>query len=134
MARSAPGVLWVPPVLVHQRFWGGEGPCVCGVGLWVYLGGLCQAPEDIRVVLGRGEVGGVDSWGEERNGQHGFPYGLRNAPPRWLEAAVLCQPLAELVDQALEGGLCLGPLLQLRELRVGQAPPPLSLGGALALG
>ena len=37
------------------------------------LEGLSQAPEDIRVVLGRGEVAGVDSQGVERICQHGFP-------------------------------------------------------------
>ena len=44
------------------------------------LEGLPQAPEDIRVVLGRGEVAGVDSQGVERIGQHGFPCGLRHPP------------------------------------------------------
>ena len=34
------------------------------------LEGLPQAPEDIRVVLGRGEVAGADSQGVERIGQH----------------------------------------------------------------
>ena len=59
---------------------------------------------------------------------------LVQTPPRRLEAAVLRRPLAGPVDQALEGGLCPGPLSQLPELRVGPAPPPLSLGGAVALG
>ena len=45
------------------------------------LEGLPQAPEDIRVVLGRGEVAGVDSQGVERIGQHGFPCRLRQQPP-----------------------------------------------------
>ena len=54
--------------------------------------------------------------------------------PRRLEATVLHRPLAGPVDQALEGGLCRGPLSQLPELRVAPAPPPLSLGGAVALG
>ena len=48
------------------------------------LEGLPQAPEDIRVVLGRGEVAGLDSQGVERIGQHGFPCSLRHPPP--------CQP------------------------------------------
>ena len=98
------------------------------------LEGLPQAPEDIRVVPGRGEVAGLDGQGVERIGQHGFPCGLRHPTPRWLEAAVRRRPLARPVDQALEGGLCPGPLSQLPELRVGPAPPPLSLGGAVALG
>ena len=98
------------------------------------LEGLPQAPEDIRVVLGRREVAGVDSQGVERIGQHGFPCGLRHPPPRWPEAAVLHRPLAGPVDQALEGGLCPDPLSQLPELPVGPAPPPLSLGGAAVLG
>ena len=33
VARRAPGVLWVPPVLMRRRLWGGGGGCVCGVGL-----------------------------------------------------------------------------------------------------
>ena len=35
------------------------------------LEGLLQAPEDIRVVLGRGEAAGLDSQGVERIGEHG---------------------------------------------------------------
>ena len=46
-----------------------------------FLEGPPQAPEDVRVVLGRGEVPGVDSQGVERIGQHGFPCGLRQPPP-----------------------------------------------------
>ena len=45
------------------------------------LEGLPQAPEDIRVVLGRGEVAGVDSLGVERIGQPGFPCSLWHPPP-----------------------------------------------------
>ena len=86
------------------------------------------------MVLGRREVAGVDSQGMERIGQHGFPCGLWHPTPRWLEAAVLRRPLSGPVDQALEAGLCPGPLSQLPELRVGPAPPPLSLAGAVALG
>ena len=58
------------------------------------LKGFSQAPEDIRVVLGRGEVAEVDSQGVERIGQLGFPCSLWHPPPRRLEAAVLHQPLA----------------------------------------
>ena len=35
VVRRASGVLWVPPVSVRRRLWGGEGVCVCGAGLWV---------------------------------------------------------------------------------------------------
>ena len=35
VVRRAPGVLWVPPVSVRQRLWGGERVCLCGAGLWV---------------------------------------------------------------------------------------------------
>ena len=98
------------------------------------LEGLLQAPEDIPVVLGRGEVAGVDSQGVAPIGQHGFPCGLRHPPPRWLKAAVLNRPLAERVVKALEAGLYPGPRLQLPELRVGPAPPPLSLSGVAVLG
>ena len=55
-------------------------------------------------------------------------------PPRRLEGAVLRRPLAGPLDETREGGLCPGPLSQLPELRVGPAPPPLSLGGAMASG
>ena len=99
-----------------------------------FLEGLPQAPEDVRVVLGRGEVAGVDSQGVERIGQHGFPCALRHPPPRRPEAAVLHRPLAGPMDQALEGGLSPGPLPQLPELRVGPALPPLFLGGPAVLG
>ena len=85
-------------------------------------------------MLGCGEVAGVDSLGTERISQHGFPCGLWHPSPRRLEAAVLHRPLAGPVDQVLEGGVCPGPLLQLPELRVGPALPPLSIGGAVALG
>ena len=119
---------------VCARGWAlGDVPQADAVSLRL-LEGLPQAPEDIRVVLGRGEVAGVDSQGVERIGQHGFPCGLRHPPPRQLEAAVFHRPLAGPVDQALEGGLCPDPLSQLPQLRVGPAPPPLSLGGAAVLG
>ena len=95
---------------------------------------LPQVPEDIRVVLGRGEVAGVDSQGVERIGQHGFLCGLRHPPPHRLEAAVLHRPLAGPMDQAPEGGLPPGPLSQLPDLRVGPALPPLSLRGPAHLG
>ena len=40
----------------------------------------------------------------------------------------------EAVDRALERRLCLGPLSQIPELRVGPALPPLSMGWAVDLG
>ena len=76
----------------------------------------------------------MDSLGTKRIGQHGFPCGLCHPPPRRLELAVLHRPPAGPVDQALEGGLCPGPLSQRPELRVGSALPPVSMGGAVALG
>ena len=109
---------------VCVRCWAfGDVPQAYAVSLHL-LEGLSQAPEDIGAVPGRGEVAGMDSQGVERIGQHGFPCGLWHPAPR----------LAGPVDQALEGGLCPGLLLQLPELRVGPASPPLSLGGAVDLG
>ena len=98
------------------------------------LGGFLQAFEDIRVVLGCVEFVGVNSLGMERIGQHGFRCGLWHPAPRQLEAAVLRRHPAGPADQALDGGLCPGPLSQLPELRVGPALPQLSMGGAVALG
>ena len=86
------------------------------------------------MVLGCGEVVGVDSLGMDLISQHGFPCGLWHRPPHRPEAAVLRRPPAGPADQALEGGLSPGPLSQLAELRVGPALPPLSMGGAVALG
>ena len=61
-----------------MRGWAlGDVPQADAVSLCL-LEGLPQAPEDIRVILGRGEVAGVDFQGMERIGQHGFPCGLRH--------------------------------------------------------
>ena len=80
------------------------------------------------------EVAGLDSLGMERINQHGLRYGLWHPAPHRLEAAAFRRPLAGLVDQALEGGLCPGPLSQLPELHVGPALSALSMGWAVALG
>ena len=58
----------------------GDVPQAMAVSLCL-LQGLLQAPEDIRVVLWRGEVAGLDSQGVERIGQHVFPCGLWHPPP-----------------------------------------------------
>ena len=86
------------------------------------------------MVLGCGELAGLDSLGMERIGQQGFLFGLRHPTLCWLEAAVLRRPTARRAEQALEGGLCPSPLSQLPELRVRPALQPLSIGGAVALG
>ena len=101
---------------VCVRGWAlGDVPQADAVSLRL-LEGLLQAPEVIRGILGRGEVAGMDSQGVDRIGQYGLPCGLRHPTLRWLEAAVLHQPLAGPVYQALERGLCPGPLSQLPEL------------------
>ena len=123
---------WCGGVCVRGRALG-DVPQADAISLCL-LEGPPQAPEDVRLVLGRGEVARLDSQGVERIGQHGFPCGLRHPPSRRPEAAVLHRPLAGPVDQALKGGLSLGPASQLPELRVGPALPPLSLGGAAVLG
>ena len=138
-------MLWVSPVSVRRRLWGGEGVCVCGAGLWVMshrrMPSRCVSWRVSRRRLrtygwswGAGRLRGWTPRGVERIGQHGFPCGLRHPTPRRLEAAVLHRPLAGPMDQALEGGLSPGPLSQLPELRVGPALPPLFLGGPAVLG
>ena len=99
-----------------------------------FLEGLPQAPEDVRVVLGRGEVVGVDSEGVERIGQHGFPCGLRHPPPRGPEAAVLHRPLAGPMDQALEGGLSPGPTSAAPRAACGSSAATTVPGRACGLG
>ena len=65
---------------VCVRGWAlGDVSQACAVWLRL-LEGLPQAPEDIRVVLGRREVAGVDSQGPGRIGQHGFPCRLQHPP------------------------------------------------------
>ena len=99
-----------------------------------FLEGLPQALEDIRVVLGCGELAGVDSLGMERIGQHNFPCVPRHPSPRRLESTVLRRLHAEPADQALDRGLRRGTVPQLPQLRVGRVLPPQSTGGSVALG
>ena len=138
-------MLWVPPVSVRRRLWGAEGVCVCGAWLWVMshrrMLSRCvswrvsrNAPEDIRVVLGRGEFWGWTPRGWSASASMASHGACGIHPPRRPEAAVFHRPLAGPMDQALEGGLSPGPLSQLPELRVGPALPPLSLAGPAVLG
>ena len=142
--RRAPGVLWVPPVPVRRRLWGGEGVCVCGVGLWVMshrrMPSRCVSWRVSRRCL---RTCGW-SWGARR--LRGWTPRCGAHRPAWLPMRPVASTpptaggggspptIAGPVDQALEGGLCPGPLSQLQDVRVGPAPPPLSLGGAVALG
>ena len=145
VARRAPGVLWVPLVSVRRRLCGGEGVCVCRVGLWVMshrrIPSRCVSWRVSRRRLrtygwswGAGRLRGWTPRGWSASASMATHAACGIHPPRRLEAAVLHRPLAGPVDQALEGGLCPGPLSQLPELHVGPAPPPLSLGGAAVLG
>ena len=145
VVRGAPGVLWVLLASVRQRLRVGEGLGVCGC----WLGVMCHRrlpslPVPWRVSrrclrtygwsLGAGRLRGwtCRGWSASASMTSHAACGIHS--PRRLEAAVLHQPLAGQVDQVVEGGLCPGLLLQLPELRVGPVPPPLSLGGAVALG
>ena len=79
--RRCADAFGVARVCVCVRGWAlGDVPQADAVSLRL-LEGLPQAPEDVRVVLGRGGVAGVDSQGVERIGKHGFPCGLRHPPP-----------------------------------------------------
>ena len=79
-----------------------------------------QAPEDIQVVLGCGELTGLSSLGMERIGQHCLPCSPRHPSRCRPESTVLCRLPARPVDEALEGGLRPGPLPQVPQLRVVQ--------------
>ena len=98
------------------------------------LEGLPQTLEGMRVVLGCGELAGVDSWGMQRISQHGFPCVLRHLAPRWPEPTVLRRVPAGPADQVLEGGSGAGPLPQFPQLRVGPALPPRSWGEPVGVG
>ena len=99
-----------------------------------FLEGFPQAPEDIRVVLGRGAVAGVDSKGWSASASMASHAACGIHPPAgWRRLFSTC-PASSPPDQALEGGLCPDQLSQLPELRVGTMPAPLSLGGAAVLG
>ena len=145
VARRAPGVLWVSPVSVRRRLWGGEGVCACGAGLWVMSHRRMPSRRvSWRVSRRRLRTYGW-SWGAGRlrgwtpRGWSALASMASHAacgihPPRRPEAAVLHRPLAGPMDQALEGGLSPGPFPQLPEVRVGPALPPLFLGGPAVLG
>ena len=98
------------------------------------LEGVPQAPDDMQVVLGCRKLAEVDPLRMERIGQHGFPCVLQHSSSRRLESTVLRRSSAGLADQALEGGLHLGPLVQLPQLPVGPALPPRSTGRSVGLG
>ena len=145
VVRRAPGVLWVPPVSVRRRLWGGERVCLCGAGLWV----MSHRQMPSRCVSWRVSRGCLRtyewSWGAER---------LRGWTPRgWSASASMASHAAcgihppagrrrQFSTDLLRGrwtrpsreGSPLGPLSQLPELRVGPALPPLSLGGPAVLG
>ena len=143
-AGWAPGVLWVPLVSVRRRLWGGKSVCVCGVGLWMSHRQMPSRCVSWRVFLrrlrtyewswGAGRLPGWTPRGWSASASMASHAACGIFPSHRLEAAVLHRTLAGPVDQALEGRLCPGPLSQLPELRVGPAPPPLSLGGAAVLG
>ena len=65
LVTSGQGLVWRPEVMVCWVTGLGGGAAGWGVRrvLPSLLEGLLQAPEDIRVVLGRGEVAGMDSRG-----------------------------------------------------------------------
>ena len=86
------------------------------------------------MVLACGELAGADSLGMERIGLHGFPCVLRHPSPRQLQSTALCHRPSGPADLAPEGDLRPGPLPQLRQLPVGQALPPRSMGASVALG
>ena len=142
LALTAPALLWVLPVSMRRRLWGGEGVCVRGVGLGVmFHRHLPSRHISWRVSRrrlraygwswGAGRLGGVNSLGLERIGQHGFPCGLWHPAPRRLFSA---DPLRGRWTRPSRKGSARAQLRKLPELRVGRALPPLSLGGAVALG
>ena len=74
--RQCADACGVPRGCVCVRGWAwGDVPQASAISSR-HLEGLPQAPEDIWVVLGRGEVAGVDSQGVGRIGQQGVPCGL----------------------------------------------------------
>ena len=146
------GVVLTAPVSVRRRLWGGEGvvrgwgvmACWGGLGVmsqmsqrrvsppFRLLEGLPQAPEDVWVVLGCGELVGVYPLGAQRIGQHGFPCVLRHPSPRQPEFAVLrCVPARPAHLEGISRG---GPFPRLPQLCVGPALPPRPWGGSQVVG
>ena len=139
------GPVLVPLVSVRRHLQGGEGVSLCGVGPPVMshmrFSSFCAAWRGSHRRLttygwswGAGSWQGLDCMGMERTGRPGFPCVLQHPSARWPEPTVHHRLPAGRLDQALEGGLCPGPLLQLPQLRVGPALPAQFVGGSLALG
>ena len=150
VACRVSGLLWVGlvpvlPLSVRGRMRGGEGWCVRGVGLGLMSHRRLPSLRVSWRVFGRGlrtygwswlavRLWGRTPWGWSASASMASHAACSIRPSRRLGAAVLRQPPAGPADQALEGGPRPAPLLQLPELRVGPALPPLFRGGAVALG
>ena len=117
-----------------MRGWAlGDVPQAGAVSLCL-LEGLPQAPEDIRVVLGRGEVAGWTPRGWSASASMASHAACGIHPPAGRRRQFSTEPLRGRWTRPSSRGLSPGPLSQLPELRLGPALPPLSLGGAAVLG